>query len=125
MKHSLIIGCVAVGLSHIMAAASCAEGGPFDGTTFKGRIAYSADGNFNDRDDWAASPVALAIFAEAGVKDRLVHFDYNCILPRNDPDWERIHTESVLSAADRYGYDRSIFHDCRKDLDAALASIAR
>ena len=29
--------------------------------------------------------MALAIFAEAGVKDRLVHFDYNCILPQTDP----------------------------------------
>jgi hypothetical protein len=31
-------------------------------TEFKGRIAWSTDGNFNDEDDWAASPVALAIF---------------------------------------------------------------
>jgi hypothetical protein len=36
---------------------------------FRGRIAYSADGNHNDPDDWAASPVALAIFAEAGLRD--------------------------------------------------------
>lgn len=44
---------------------------------FKGRIAWSADGNFNDEDDWAASPLALAIFAEFGMKEKLVHFDYN------------------------------------------------
>ena len=51
------------------------QAGPFEGKTFKGRIAYSADGNHNDPDDWAASPMALAIFAESGVKDKLVHFN--------------------------------------------------
>jgi hypothetical protein len=94
-------------------------------STFQGRIAWSADGNHNDPDDWAASPVALAIFAECGNKDRLVHFDYNCILPRTDRQWESIHAESVLGAAQRYGYRNSVFHDCQKDLDGALASIAQ
>jgi hypothetical protein len=42
--------------------------GPFEGKTFKGRIAYSSDGNHNDEDDWAASPMVLAIFAAAGVR---------------------------------------------------------
>ena len=61
-----------------------ADPAPFDGKTFHGRIAYSADGNHNDEDDWAASPVALAIFEAFGVKHKLVHFDYNSILPKND-----------------------------------------
>ena len=43
---------------------------PWENGEFKGRIAYSADGNFNDEDDWAASPVALAIFKEFGVFPR-------------------------------------------------------
>jgi hypothetical protein len=98
---------------------------PYVGGQFKGRIAYSADGNHNDADDWAASPVALAIFAEAGVKDRLVHFDYNCILPLTNPEWEKKHEESVLGAAERYGFDKLRFFDCRKNLDAAIASIAK
>lgn len=99
--------------------------GPFDGQTFKGRIAYSSDGNHNDPDDWAASPVALAIFAEAGVKSRLVHFDYNSILPQTDPEWERTHTASVLGAVEHYGYNKALFYDCRKDVDAAVNSIAK
>jgi predicted amidohydrolase len=78
-----------------------ARPGPFDGRHFKGRIAWSADGNFNDADDWAASPVALAILARCGVADRLVHFDYNCILARSDPNWEKEHERSVLGAAER------------------------
>jgi hypothetical protein len=99
--------------------------GPYVGGEFRGRIAYSADGNHNDPDDWAASPLALAIIAEARLKDRLVHFDYNCILPQTNAEWEKIHAESVLGAAKHYGYDLGRFHDCQKDVEAAIASIAR
>ncbi len=98
--------------------------GPFDGQVFRGRIAWSADGNHNDPDDWAASPFALAILAEGGVKDRLVHFDYNCILPETDLEWESIHKTSVLGAAQRYRYDPKIFFDCRNDVDAAVNHLA-
>ncbi len=114
-------------LSAVMLAVSTAgaHSGPFDGKTFKGRIAWSCDGNHNDEDDWAASPVALAIFAEFGVKDRLVHFDYNNILPQTKPEWEKEHEKSILGAIERYGYDRARFYDCRKNLDAAVESIAR
>jgi hypothetical protein len=104
--------------------AATAEG-PYVNGEFRGRIAYSADGNHNDPDDWAASPVALAIFAEAGLKDRLVHFDYNCILPQTNVEWEKIHALSVLGAAERYGYDSSRFFDCRKNVEAAIADIAK
>jgi hypothetical protein len=82
MKLPIHIRCASVILllSHISPAPAGET--PFESGKFIGRIAYSADGNFNDPDDWAASPVALAILAECGVKDRLVHFDYNCILPQ-------------------------------------------
>jgi hypothetical protein len=115
----------AIAICPLLAAAALSAGpGPFDGKRFRGRIAYSSDGNHNDPDDWAASPIALAIFAEAGVSDRLVHFDYNSILSQTDPEWERNHIQSVLGAAERYRYDQSRFYDCRKDVDAAVASIA-
>src|ERR671918_183370 len=109
----------------LLTASLCQAAGPYVDGKFQGRIAYSADGNHNDPDDWAASPVALAIFAEAGLKDRLVHFDYNCILPETNVEWERIHAQSVLGAAERYGYDRSRFYDCRQNLDGAVADIAK
>ena len=99
--------------------------GPFDGRTFQGRIAYSCDGNYNDPDDWGASPVALAIFAECGVKDKVVHFDYNCIFPLTDPAWEETHTKSIMGAADYYGYDKKVLIDCRKDRQVAIDDIAR
>ena len=108
-----------------IAPAHAAAGTPDTDDRFHGRIAYSADGNHNDPDDWIASPVTLAILAEAGLKDRLVHFDYNCILPLTNPDWEKTHAESVLGAVDRYGFDKSRFFDCRKNADAAVDDIAK
>ena len=42
-----------------------------------GRIAYTADGNAHDQDDWAATPGSLSILAAAGLQDALVHYDYN------------------------------------------------
>lgn len=98
---------------------------PYENSRFVGRIAYSCDGNHNDPDDWAASPIALAILAGAGLRDRLVHYDYNSILPLTDPAWEEKHAASVLGAAERYGFDRTLFFDCRQDLAGALASTVR
>ncbi|MBI5386532.1 MAG: hypothetical protein HZA90_17825 [Verrucomicrobia bacterium] len=124
MRNTFLTTCVATALlSLLMANSVFGQTKPFQDGRFVGRIAYSADGNHNDPDDWAASPVALAIFAESGVKDRLVHFDYNCILPLTDPEYERKHAESVLGAAERYGFNRSRFFDCRKNLDQAIASL--
>ncbi|MDA0194482.1 MAG: hypothetical protein O2887_05770 [Bacteroidetes bacterium] len=98
---------------------------PWENGSFKGRIAYSADGNFNDEDDWAASSVALAIFKEFGVSDKLVHFDYNCILPKTNKSWEKEHETSIFGAIERFDYPNSIFYDCQTDLDGAVNSIAR
>lgn len=123
MKHYWKTACAAVIIMHLSVSNLYPHSGPFDGQTFKGRIAYSADGNYNDEDDWGASPVALAIFAECGVKDKLVHFDYNCILPKTDPKWEKIHQTSVLGAAERYGYRKSLFYDCQKDRAGAIENI--
>jgi hypothetical protein len=123
MTREIGITCATIILLFFLLSNVSADSGPFDGKNFKGRIAYSGDGNHNDEDDWAASPVALAIFAEFGVKDKLVHFDYNSILPETNPEWEKQHETSVLGAAERYGYRKSTFHNCRKNLDAAVDSI--
>jgi hypothetical protein len=125
MKNILTLILLIILVWITFASSPCSGGSPGGRDWVSGRIAWSCDGNHNDPDDWAASPVALAIFAACGTRDRLVHFDYNCILPQTDPEWERTHAESVLGAADRFGYDRGVFHDCQKDLAGALASIAR
>lgn len=126
MSNISLLTCLAVAILHWMAASPVlAAAGPYVEGRFQGRIAYSCDGNHNDPDDWAASPLSLAILAEARLKDRLVHFDYNCILPLTDPEWEKIHAESVLGTAECYGFDKGLFFDCRRDRDGAIASIAK
>jgi hypothetical protein len=43
----------------------------------KGRIAISSDGNEHDHDDWAATPLSLALLAAAGLQDNLVIYTYS------------------------------------------------
>ena len=100
-----------------------AHPGPFDGKEFKGRIAFSSDGNYNDEDDWGAFPVAVAILDAFGVIDKLVHVDYCNILPKNDPRFYNEMVQSVLGSAERYNIRRSILFNCQKDLDGAIESI--
>jgi hypothetical protein len=96
---------------------------PYDVHGFQGRIALSHDGNFNDEDDWGAFPVAVAILDALGVKDRLVHIEYNNIVQANDERFEKEMTASVQGAAERYGIPSSVLHNCRTDLDGAIDSI--
>lgn len=42
----------------------------------KGRIAISSDGNEHDDDDWAATPLSLAMIAAKGLQDKLVLYTY-------------------------------------------------
>ena len=64
-----------------------------------------------------------------GIFRQIVHVvvDVSCKAARanTDPEWEKIHAESVLGAAKRYGYDLSLFYDCQKDVDGAVDGIAR
>lgn len=102
--------------------ASCpADCGTCPGSA--GRIAYSADGNFNDEDDWAATAVAMAILDQHGATDRLVHLDYNSILCENDPAWAAEHEATVLGAASRYGIPSSVLFDDQTDPEGARNSI--
>ena len=109
---------IAVNLSNLYG-----HSGPFDGKNFKGRIAFSSDGNYNDEDDWGAFPIAIAILDAFGATNKLVHVDYNNILAKNDLRFYREMSESVQGSAKRYNVRRSILFDCQKDLDGAVASI--
>lgn len=42
-----------------------------------GRIAISSDGNEHDHDDWAATPLSLALLAASGLQDNLVVYTYS------------------------------------------------
>src|SRR3954447_19966962 len=77
------------------------------------RIAVDADGNFNDPDDWAATPATLAILARQELQGKLVHYSYNNSLgaTANDPSMYAQMTQSTLLAANRFGFNLSKFYD--------------
>lgn len=89
------------------------------------RIAYSADGNQHDPDDWHASVLALAMIDAAGQKHRLVHFDYNNHLGANDAKMARRHRKNVMGAVRRLGYPAGRFFDNQSNHRGAVRSIAR
>lgn len=43
----------------------------------KGRIALSSDGNEHDHDDWAATPLTLALLASQNLQDKVVLYTYS------------------------------------------------
>jgi len=123
MKRTVEIMCGAAIVILLSGSVLYSHSGPFDGKNFKGRIAFSSDGNYNDEDDWGAFPVAAAMLDTCGVTDKLVHVDYCNILIENDPRFRKEMAESVLGSAKRYDIPRSILFDCQKDLDGAVESI--
>ncbi len=123
MRRDMEIICTAATFIFLSVSMAWAFPRPFDGQNFKGRIAFSSDGNYNDEDDWGAFPVAAAILDAFGVTDKLVHVDYCNILAENDPRFHKEMAESVLGSVERYNIPRSILFDCQKDLDGAIESI--
>ena len=91
---------------------------PFPGEN--DRIGWSSDGNLNDEDDWAATALALAIFAKMEWQDKLVHFDYNNRLDRSH-EWKEIENyESTIGGAQRFGFNQEFFFDDQRQLEASI-----
>ncbi len=108
----------------LVAATAPSETGPsIDRSDY--RIGYSADGNQHDPDDIAASAMAMAFVGAAGLPDRLVHFDYSNHLGDSSVKHEKLMTQSVRGAAERWKIPAEVLFDDQAQLDAAIASIAR
>ena len=54
MKPCIQIACTLAIITHFCESNLQSHPGPFDGKNFKGRIAFSSDGNYNDEDDRGA-----------------------------------------------------------------------
>jgi hypothetical protein len=87
------------------------------------RIAIDADGNFNDPDDWASTPMALALLARRGLQSKLVHYSWANIIGPNDTSFHNQMRTSTLVAADRFGFNRAKFFDCRNNLQGAITNL--
>jgi hypothetical protein len=86
------------------------------------RIGWSSDGNKVDPDDWAATALALAVFAKMGWQDKLVHFDYNNRLDGSHAWKEAENYESTIGGARRFGFNEDVFFDAQRELEAAIES---
>ena len=79
------------------------------------KIAISSDGNAHDEDDIIAAPMAIAMIAEAGLKDRLVFHDYSNHIWGNDGQQSQRMDDAVIGAANRWNYpDLSLFYAVNK-----------
>lgn len=89
-----------------------------------GRIAISADGNDHDRDDIGATPMGLAMIAHAGLRNKLVHYDYNSHIWSNASNSQKKDmTESTLGAASRFGFNNNVFISAIDNPSKAIQSI--
>ncbi|MBI9057348.1 MAG: hypothetical protein JEZ01_06210 [Labilibaculum sp.] len=84
----------------------------------KGRIAISSDGNEHDHDDWAATPLTLAMLAAKGLQNKVVLYTYSDHIwwsnlrhpssPEGMNAYEHMR-ESALGAKKRFGFNKSKF----------------
>jgi hypothetical protein len=87
------------------------------------RIAIDADVNYNDTDDWGSTPMELALLARRGLQPKLVHYSWANIIGPNDSTFYNQMRTSTLGAADRFGFARAKFFDCRTNLPAAINNL--
>jgi hypothetical protein len=87
------------------------------------RIAIDADGNYNDPDDWAATPMGLALLARRGLQSKLVHYSWANIIEPNDSTFYSQMKTSTLGAATLFGFNRAKFFDCQNNLQGAINSL--
>jgi hypothetical protein len=124
MKRFFCCAIVAILLVQLWALPSLARA-PFADGKFQGRIAYSADGNNRDRDDLFASAVTIAMFKAFGVTDQVVHFDYNSILGEDNPEYLKVHEESVRGAAKRFGLPEKVIFNDSSQLQESIENIRK
>ncbi len=90
------------------------------------RIAYSADGNIHDHDDWGATAFSLGMAWAFGRNHMIVHFDYsNHFSGGSTAEGEKQMTESALGGAERFLADKSKFFDDMKNLNGAIANFKK
>jgi hypothetical protein len=84
----------------------------------KGRIAISSDGNEHDHDDWAATPLSLALLSAYGLQNNMVLYTYSDHIWGSNQEHPTSESglnsyqhmrESALKGAEYFGFDKSRF----------------
>ncbi len=99
----------------------------------KGRIALSSDGNEHDDDDWAATPLSLALLASQGLQDKVVLYTYSdhiwgsnqAFAHRQDMTPYEHMRESALGAKERFDFDNTEFLCAVDNAEMAYTAMAK
>lgn len=78
----------------------------------KGRIVISSDGNEHDEDDWAATPMSLALLAAKELQDQLVVYsfsDHTWGSNKEKPKAAEQMRESAFIGAKKFGFKKTKF----------------
>jgi hypothetical protein len=83
----------------------------------KGRIVVSADGNEHDHDDWAATPLSLALLAARGLQDKVPLYIYADHIWGSNHEHPGVNgvtpyeqmNESALTGGRMFGFSRTRF----------------
>ncbi|WP_332910510.1 hypothetical protein [Algoriphagus boritolerans] len=79
----------------------------------KGRIAISSDGNEHDEDDWAATPMSLALLAARSLQDQLVVYtfsDHTWGSNKEKPGADAQMRESAFIGGSKFGFKKDQIH---------------
>ena len=109
MKHLFSLLLVISSFSAVQAQQALWQG--------KGRIAISSDGNEHDHDDWAATPMTLALIASQGLQDKMVLYTYSDHVWGSNQAHPSHHglsayehmRVSALGGKQQFGFDKSRF----------------
>ncbi|WP_139063695.1 hypothetical protein [Flagellimonas eckloniae] len=94
----------------------------------KGRIVVSSDGNEHDHDDWAATPLTLALLASAGLQDSLVVYTFSDHIWGSNQEKENGKAqmlESVLKGKEIFNFKNSNFIEAVADSTSAIRAITQ
>lgn len=123
MLRRWLVGCMAAALVWLTGPGPALSAG----LPANYRIALNMDGNYNDYDDFGASPVSMAIIKAFGAQNRVVHVSYNNILGSayQIPYMVTSHTDSVNGAVSRYGIDAAVVFSATLQPSGAINTTAR
>jgi hypothetical protein len=121
-RRTFLGGLIGAGIGyHILPARAI---GPFGQT----RIAWTCDGNYHDKDDWGAAPMAVALLGDSGDGYRLVHYDFNSNMLNSLFNWEQQMRKSIFGDATTNGASERWnvaprFYDDRPNPNLAVANL--
>lgn len=123
MRWGKWAGTVAMAAAVVLPTATAeARQPPWQG---KGRVAVSSDGNEHDHDDWAATPLSLALLAARGLQDRLALYTYSDHVWGSNPRGRAQMRLGALEGAKHFGFEPRRFVEAVADPDSAYDAMAR